>query len=197
MNYFAWAISALGAAFLGYVIFKNLGLFDREGRGWSAGPIINGKNRSDATVRDNICTFGEIHYLTRAAKGPLSGKWIIEFEVQGDGFFPPERPDAVCYVSAYFQRKGDNWSSDLDHRAHRWYSATPYVMEAGHFRLELDFENPMSWTPMMSGGNGTFAEAKADPDRIGLVFGHSSGRGHGVRGSGAIIILNERFERLL
>lgn len=184
-------LAAMGV--VGRLALRAAGIFDRMGPGWAAGPIINGKNRSEATVLDNVCYFGDLHYFTRKATGPLKGKWTIEFEIKGEGFYPSERPDAIPYVSLHFQRKGDNWSDEPVYRAYRWYSATPRLCEPGRYIWTIDFEKELEWTPMMSGATSTFGEAKADPDRIGLVFGHSSGRGHGVQANASVEIIQEFF----
>lgn len=170
---------------------------------WTIGPIIRGKNYSvgmplqPQATRDGWAfdfpagsrRAGHVHYVT-FDPGSLSGKSkiVVRYRVQGAGgarFVPQERPDLPATVSLYLQRQGDSWTGRGRFNFYRWYAPPASVQEIspGVHQMSVRLDDPR-WGAVMNGNAGenrqSFQAALADPAQVGLVFGSSAGRGHGV-----------------
>ncbi|ALJ11249.1 hypothetical protein [Sphingopyxis macrogoltabida] len=172
-------------------------------RHWEIGPVIRGKNYSQGMPRNpepahNGWSFdfpapdaaaGHVHYVT-FRPGPIAGKSRIVVRYRVDAapdtrFVPQETPDVPATVSVYFQRRGDNWNGQGSFQYYRWYapSATVRRIAPGEQEVSIRFDDP-NWTSVNgrkpASAPGAIDDALADIDRIGLVFGSSGRRGHGV-----------------
>lgn len=170
---------------------------------WEIGPIIRGKNYSvgmplaprserggwsfDFPVGSKAA--GHVHYVT-FRPGSLAGKSriVVRYRVDaraGTLFVPQANPDRAGTVSLYLQRRGDNWNARGRYQYYRWYAPAATVRElapgVGEISVSLDDPQWISVLGQPSGNNpGAMADALADADRIGLVFGSANARGHGV-----------------
>lgn len=174
--------------------------------GWEIGPIIRGKNYSQGMplqpqpVRGGwqfdfpvgSAAAGHVHYVTYRP-GPISPKARITVRYRVDArpgtrFLPQETPDRPGTVSVYFQRRGDNWSAKGRFEQYRWYAPDATVREIapGEHAISIRLDDP-AWISVLgrTAGDdpGALEAALADIDRIGLVFGSSAARGHGVYAS--------------
>ena len=167
---------------------------------WEIGPIIRGKNYSvnmpltpkperggwsfDFPVGSKAA--GHVHYVT-FRPGSLEGKSRITVRYRVDAkagtrFVPQETPDRAGTVSLYIQRRGDNWTAKGRYQYYRWYAPAASVRQLapGVGEISVALDDPQ-WEPVVGRSSaGAMREALADIDRIGLVFGSSSARGHGV-----------------
>lgn len=171
--------------------------------GWEIGPIIRGKNYSQGMpLRPEptrtgwqfdfpvgSAAAGHVHYVT-FRPGPLSprSRLVVRYRVDaraGTRFVPQESPELAGTVSLYFQRRGDNWSAKGRYEHFRWYAPDATVREIapGEQEISVSLDDP-GWISVLgrtAGSNpGQLSAALADIDRIGLVFGSSAARGHGV-----------------
>ena len=170
---------------------------------WRIGPLIRGKNYSQGMPLTpqptktgwsfnfpypNV-TAGHVHYVT-FNHGSLTGKSKIVVRYRVDGapgvrFVPQEHQQAPATFSAYFQRRGDNWSGRRGYEFYRWYAPAQTMQEIrpGEYEYTLSLNDP-KWISVQ----GTTAEvnpdefhkAKANAGQIGIVFGSGNARGHGV-----------------
>ncbi|MBJ7500774.1 MAG: hypothetical protein JHC57_13570 [Sphingopyxis sp.] len=170
---------------------------------WVIGPVIRGKNYSQGMPLQprparNGWYFdfpvgsreaGHVHYVTfRSRPIPAASTITLRYRVDarpGTRFVPQESEDAPATVSLYFQRRGDNWSAKGRYEHYRWYAPAATVQEIapGEHEMRVRLDDP-DWISVMgrtAGANpGAIGAALADIDRIGLVFGSASARGHGV-----------------
>lgn len=173
---------------------------------WEIGPIIRGKNYSvgmplapkperggwsfDFPVGGKAA--GHVHYVT-FRPGSLADKSriIVRYRIDakaGTRFVPQANPDRAGTVSLYLQRRGDNWNAKGRYQHYRWYAPSATVRElapgVGEISVALDDPQWISVLGQPSANNpGAMREALADVERIGLVFGSSNARGHGVYAS--------------
>jgi len=174
---------------------------------WEIGPIIRGRNYSvgmplaptpmrrgwqfDFPFPD--VRAGHVHYVT-FNPGPLLGRSriVVRYRVDaapGVRFVPQEAPGSPATVSLFFQRRGDNWSARRQYENYRWY-APPHAVreiEPGVHEMIVSLADPNSGSVLVTsaGDNpGAFRETLAETGRIGLVFGTSGARGHGVYATG-------------
>jgi hypothetical protein len=178
-------------------------------RAWEIGPVIQGHNYSRGLFAPSQFNGGwgfqigptaEPHYVT-FRHGSLSGKREIRMRFRIDG-----PPGAIVYgakcaisspsaVTLYFQRRGDDWSSDGE----RWFATFASVPINGP-RGETEIVAPLNarWTSVerMTAENSpaAFAAAKADADRVGFTFGNCEGFGHGARATMPVRFVVTRFE---
>jgi hypothetical protein len=170
---------------------------------WEIGPIIRGKNYSQGMPLRPLPTrtgwqfdfpvgsaaAGHVHYVT-FHPGPISPKSriVVRYRVDaraGTRFLPRESPDVPATVSLYFQRRGDNWSAKGRYEDFRWYAPAATVREIalGTHEISVPLDDP-NWISVLGRTAalkpGAIEAALADIDRIGLVFGSASARGHGV-----------------
>lgn len=170
---------------------------------WEIGPHIRGKNysvgmplRPQETRQGWAFDFphasraaGHVHYVT-FRPGPLTGKSRIKVRYRvtaerGTRFVPQEQPDEPATVSLFLQRNGDNWTAKGRYDFYRWYAPPETVqrISPGVHEITVDLDDPewisVAFRPASENPSG-FRAALRDTDRIGLVFGSSSLRGHGV-----------------
>lgn len=171
---------------------------------WEIGPIIRGKNYSvgmplqpDQTRRGWSFEFphtskadGHVHYVTYRP-GSLAGKSRIKVRYRVDAapgtrFVPQEHPHLPGTVSLFFQRGGDNWSAKGRYALYRWYAPAKTVQELspGVHQMTVELDDPR-WGAVVGGTKAAdnpraFEAALARASRIGLVFGSTAARGHGV-----------------
>ena len=170
---------------------------------WEIGPVIRGKNYSvgmplapkaerggwsfDFPVGSKAA--GHVHYVT-VRPGSLAGKSriVVRYRIDakpGTRFVPQANPDRAGTVSLYLQRRGDNWNARGNYRYYRWYAPAATVRElapgVGEISVALDDPQWISVLGQPSGSNpGAMVDALRDVERVGLVFGSSNARGHGV-----------------
>jgi hypothetical protein len=171
---------------------------------WEIGPIIRGKNysvgmplRPAPTKNGWYIDFpvgsrqaGHVHYVT-FNPGPLSGasRIVVRYRVDapaGTRFVPQEQPNLPGTVSLFLQRRGDNWSARGAYNYFRWYAPAHSVREItpGVHEISVRLDDPQ-WTAVTgsqpaSSNPEAFRAALAQTGRIGLVFGSTAARGHGV-----------------
>jgi len=172
---------------------------------WEIGPWVRGRNYSvgmpaqPATLPDGALTFefplagrGQIDAMTTAV-GPLAGARQISFRyrveaARGTRFVAHERPDQPATVSLYFQQQGDNWSGRGRYESHRWYSPVRAVMPLSPGVHTVTVRLDETWTNVQGRPNTDvplgFAGALESTARVGLAFGSSSLRSHGVYATG-------------
>jgi hypothetical protein len=173
---------------------------------WEIGPVIRGRNYSQGMppaptpvgrgwmfdFPGDAAAPGSVHYVTLRT-GPLEGarRLIVRYRVDaapGVRFVPQEQPGEPATVSLMFQRAGDSWSGKR-HEFHRWYAPTATVREIGPGRGEIVVSlDDAGWTSVQGRPAGQFPEAFGEAlrqtERVGLVFGSSRARGHGVYATG-------------
>ncbi|AJA06964.1 hypothetical protein SKP52_00055 [Sphingopyxis fribergensis] len=170
---------------------------------WEIGPIIRGKNYSQGMpLRPQptrtgwqfdfpvgSAAAGHVHYVT-FRPGPIApgSRIVVRYRVDGrtgTRFVPQESPHVPATVSLYFQRRGDNWSAKGRYEDFRWYAPAATVREIalGEHEISVPLDDP-NWISVFGRTAalkpGAIEAALADIDRIGLVFGSPSARGHGV-----------------
>ena len=170
---------------------------------WEIGPIIRGKNYSQGMPLQpqppgtgwqfdfpgGSAAAGHVHYVT-FRPGPISSKSriLVRYRVgarKGTRFVPQESPDLRGTVSLYFQRRGDNWSAKGRYEHFRWYAPNATVREIapGEHEISVRLDDP-DWISVLgrtSGANpGSLETTLTNIDRMGLVFGSTAARGHGV-----------------
>ncbi len=170
---------------------------------WEIGPIIRGRNYSvgmplnptplrtgwffDFPVGSEAA--GHVHYLT-FQPGSVAGRSRITVRYRVDAapgtrFVPRANPELPGTVSLYFQRQGDDWRARRGSQFFRWYApeATMRVLAPGVHEMSVRLDDP-EWLAVLGSASPALwdmrAEAWANIDRIGLVFGAREGRGHGV-----------------
>lgn len=170
---------------------------------WEIGPVIRGKNYSvgmppaprperggwsfDFPVGSKAA--GHVHYVT-FHPGTLAGKTriIVRYRVDapaGTRFVPQANPDRAGTVSLYLQRRGDDWNARGRYQYYRWYAPAATVRELapGIGEISVALDDPQ-WISVLgrpaATDPGALEDALADVERIGLVFGSSNARGHGV-----------------
>ena len=174
-----------------------------DARQWEIGPIIRGKNYSQAMPLHpaparggwqfdfplGSAAAGHVHYVTYQPGAIRSdSELVVRYRVDarpGTRFVPQETPDRPATVSLYFQRRGDNWSARGRFEHYRWYApdATVQPIAPGEHEIRVKLNDP-GWISVFGRTSGSYPEALtaalSDIDRIGLVFGSSAARGHGV-----------------
>lgn len=169
--------------------------------GWRIGPIIRGKNYSvgmplaPTPSRDGwsfdfpSAQTGHVHYVT-FRPGALTGASQIRVRyrvdaARGTRFVPQEQPDLPGMVSLVFQRSGDNWSAKRQYEHFRWYAPQSSMqrLAPGERIMLVNLSDP-NWISVYGKPRGmnpeAFNAALAYTDNIGLVFGSTAARGHGV-----------------
>jgi hypothetical protein len=172
---------------------------------WEIGPWVRGKNFSvgmpahpspgpsgSLVMEFPVAGSGEVDALTTSV-GPLAGARQITLRyrvdaARGTRFIAHETPGEPATVSLYFQQAGDNWSGRGRFAFYRWYSPARAVvpLEPGQRTITVRLDE--AWTNV----NGQpahavpagYAAALRDTARIGLAFGSSSRRSHGVHTTG-------------
>lgn len=170
---------------------------------WEIGPWIRGQNYSVGMPLHPAPTRagwsfdfpyasradGHVHYVTYDPRS-LAGKSqiVVRYRVvaePGTRFVPQEQPEMPATVSLFFQRRGDNWSARGRYEHFRWYAPRQSVqpLAPGVHTLAVSLDDPQ-WTSVSgrpaSANPQAFRAALSDTWRVGLVFGSSAARGHGV-----------------
>ena len=131
---------------------------------------------------------GEVDALTTAV-GPLAGARQITMRYRVDAargarFVAAETPNERATVSLYFQQARDNWSAKGRYASYRWYAPARAVipLAPGEHRVTIRFDE--TWTNVNGKPNHQvpegFAAALRNTARIGIAFGSSSRRSHGI-----------------
>jgi hypothetical protein len=171
---------------------------------WQIGPLVRGRNYSvgmpsqPSNDREGGVNFefpqagGEIDAMTTRV-GPLAGARQITMRYRVDApsgarFIAVERPQEAAAVSLYFQRQGDNWSARGRYASYRWYvpDRAVFALSPGVHTLTVRLDE--IWTNVKGVSN------RQDPDgyhaalnetvAVGVAFGSSSFRSHGVYATG-------------
>ena len=173
---------------------------------WQIGPIIGSRNfsvgmpLSPSPARRGwyfdfpypTARAGHVHYVS-FNHGPLTGKRRIVMRYRIDAapgvrFVPQERPNEPATISLVFQQRGDNWTGRGRYGSYRWYSpgATVQPITPGEHVMVANLDP--GWTNVNGGAVAAdprgFANALEDTQRVGIVFGSSGLRGHGVFATG-------------
>lgn len=171
---------------------------------WEIGPIIRGKNYSVGMPLQPAPTkngwffdfpvgsrdAGHVHYVTFDPGSLTSAsRIVVRYKVdapRGTRFVPQEHPHLPGTVSLFLQRRGDNWSARGRYNHFRWYAPRHSVQEItpGVHEMTVRLDDPQ-WTAVTGGQKAgdyreAFRAALAQAGRIGLVFGSTAARGHGV-----------------
>ena len=172
---------------------------------WEIGPWVRGRNysvgmpASPSPAQGGGLAFdfpiagrGQIDAMT-VATGPLTGarQVVVRYRVdaaRGTRFVADESPDQAATVSLYFQQRGDNWSARGRYGSYRWYAPRSTVMPLSPGVHTITVRLDQDWTNVNGQPNvqdpGGYAGALAETSRIGLAFGSSSMRSHGVYATG-------------
>lgn len=100
-------------------------------------------------------------------------------------FVPQEHPQLPATFSVYFQRRGDNWSAKRGYELYRWYAPVRTMREIkpGEYEFSVSLTDP-NWMSvlgkMAADTPAAFEIAKDRAERVGLTFGSTYARGHGV-----------------
>lgn len=153
---------------------------------WEIGPTISGHNYSTGSVAGAVITVQDVHYITRPS-GPLSGSMSVSFHLSAPltGTGCDKSP---ATASLYFQKQGDDWSSD----GGRWWAtfATVTLDHAGDYSMMAPMSGP--WTSVQSmtakANPQQFADAREHAANVGFTLGNCTGYGHGASGNATITI---------
>lgn len=191
MNPVHLVLLALLAGFILLVAYRKGVFWQREPDGWSAGPIVDGKNSSIGVKLKELALdlfqldipvegSGHVHYVTKK-RGRIDDEGIrLRWKVDAsDGARFIAQEDGVAgTVSLYIARSKVDWSGK--NASDRWYapSASVVPLEAGLHSIEVPLDG---WTNTMGLSDpAAFAQVLSEPGRIGVVFGSTYARGHGV-----------------
>lgn len=133
---------------------------------------------------------GHVNYVS-FRPGPLAGKRAIVVDLQIDAapgvrFVARETPHEPATVSLILQRRGDRLTAR--YALYRWYAPAQTVLRLSPGRHRLTVPIDSGWTSVLgepaAAQPRAFADALADTDRVGLVFGTARARAHGVFATG-------------
>lgn len=187
---------------------------------WEIGPMVRGENRSPRAERVEVpgaLVAVEIpHGVVGDKVGELSGLTFVHGSLEGKTrirvrFRIEAAPDvrivnsqdagAAC-INLFFQRRGDNWSAVGEYEDDRWYAGwshvTPVLVNQT-YEMDVSLDDPQwgATTNSTAASNPTgFADAKANAERVGLVFGGGDGHAHGLYATGRAVFILEAFEVL-
>ena len=172
---------------------------------WEIGPWARGRNYSvgmpahPVAARGGGVAFdfpvagsGQIDAMVTNV-APLAGARQITMRyridaARGTHFVADETPDQPATVSLYFQRRGDNWSARGRYGSYRWYVPIRAVipLEPGVRTVTVRFDEP--WGNVHGVKNSQdaagYRAALEDTARLGVAFGSSDRRSHGVYATG-------------
>ena len=173
---------------------------------WEIGPIIRSRNHSvgmplQPTPSRQGWFFdfpypsvgaGHVHYVT-FNHGPLTGRTRIVMRYRVDAepgvrFVAREAPGRPATISVVFQRRGDNWSGRGRYETYRWYAPSASVMQLtpGEHVMTVSLDD-VWWSVQGTASTADpmgFHDAIDAADRVGIVFGTTEARGHGVYATG-------------
>ena len=133
---------------------------------------------------------GHVNYVN-FRPGSLAGKRAIVVDLRIDAapgvrFISRETPEEPATVSLILQRRGDRLTAR--YALYRWYAPARTVLRLAPGRHRLTVPIDSRWTSVLGEPAAAhplaFRDALADTDRVGLVFGTSGARGHGVFATG-------------
>ena len=201
MTHLAKSLAALAAIALAAPVLAAL----PPAQAWEIGPIIKGRNYSvgmplqPSEAADGALALefplagkGQVDAMTTAI-GPLAGarEITVRYRIDaapGTRFVADERPNEPATVSLYFQQRGDTWSGRGRYQSYRWYVPVRAVIPLAPGVQTVTVRLDETWTNVQGRANSDFpagfAAALADTARIGLAFGSSSARSHGVYATG-------------
>lgn len=172
---------------------------------WEIGPWVRGRNssigmpaqprpgpRGSAVFDFPTSDTGEVHAMTTAV-GPLARarRVTMRYRVnaaRGTRFVPAEQPAEQGTVSLYLQRAGDSWRGRGYWASYRWYVPGRAVipLTPGEHSVTIRFDEV--WTNVQGQPNTmlpeAYAAALAETGNVGIAFGSSSRRAHGVYATG-------------
>ena len=172
---------------------------------WEIGPMVRGKNYSvgmpahpspgpggSVVMVFPAARAGEVDAMTTAV-GPLAGARKITLRYRVDAaprtrFVAVETPNEPATVSLYFQQAGDNWSARGRFASYRWYAPAHAVipLTTGEYTVTVPLND--AWTNVAGQSNiavrDGFVTALQNTARLGIAFGSSSRRSHGVYATG-------------
>jgi hypothetical protein len=170
---------------------------------WEIGPWIKGKNYSvgmplhPAPTRGGWAfdfphasrEAGHVHYVTFNPRAVSNGsRIVVRYRVTAaprTRFVPQEHPDLPGVVSLFLQRRGDTWTAKGRYEHFRWYApdASVQALSPGVHTMTVSLRDA-DWISVFgkraAENPEAFRASLADTSRIGLVFGSTSARGHGV-----------------
>lgn len=169
---------------------------------WEIGPIIRGRNYSVnmplrmTQTRDGAAfdfpvvpeDYGHVHYVTYNPGSLRGAKSItIRYRIDaapGTRFVPQESPHEQATLSLMFQRAGDKWTAKGPYTHYRWFAPENTVVPLMPGTREVTVPLNGNWSSVYgakaSAQSDAFDAALAQTQRLGFLFGSSSGRGHGV-----------------
>ena len=145
---------------------------------------------------------GHVNYVS-FRPGPLAGRRAIVVDLQidaapGTRFVARENPGEPATVSLILQRRGDRLTARYAN--YRWYAPAHTVLRLAPGRHRLTVPIDSRWTSVLgqpaASNRRAFGDALADTDRVGLVFGTRSARGHGVFDTGPARLTATGFQIL-
>jgi len=172
---------------------------------WEIGPRVRGRNYSEGMPAQPspapgggvafdfpLAGRGQIDAMTTGV-GPLTGahQVTLRYRIEvapGTQFMADEMPNEPATVSLYLQRAGDNWSGSGRYASYRWYVPGQAVMPLAPGERTVKVRLDDTWTNVNGQPNSAdeagFAAALANTAQIGIAFGSSSRRSHGVYATG-------------
>lgn len=178
--------------------------FGKEGgnksRGMPAHPIAHPEGWFlDFPVGTNLPlgTGDKMDYATYR-NGPLAGrktmriKYRLDLAPGASVYAVPEVDQAgqmPARITPYFQRVGDDWTTQGKYEAYRWYfTETIFYLKPDVNEIEVSFDH--GWTATQTSNQvdqkAEFDAAMANAGCVGFVFGgNEKGVGHGARATGA------------
>jgi hypothetical protein len=179
---------------------------------WQIGPIIRGRNYSDAVAVHASPRGGGwyfdlpragrgVHYVT-FRHGSLAGKRriVMRYRIEaapGVRIVPTTAPQLPSIITLYFQRGGDNWSGRGRFETYRWYAtfASQSPITPGDHVLIAPLT--ANWTAVerstATSAPAAFRDAITEADEVGFVLGGGDGFGHGVYATGAARLIVTEF----
>lgn len=172
---------------------------------WSVGPVIRGRNYSVGMApyltpgRDGPSfqfpnpsrAAGQVHAVTMPV-GSLAGAKRITLTYRIDAApgvkFYGQENGGPGWLSLFIQQRGDNWSAKGRYETYRWYSPNERIetlrpgLHTVSIGLDEDWNAMVAWK--RSANPAAFEAALANAGTVGLVFGSTSGLGHGVYATG-------------
>lgn len=126
-----------------------------------------------------------VHYMVQGRTAPLSGSIRADIDVTispGATLTGPLDPKNTCppvaHFDFYFQRVGDD-VTDASKRQYRWFGGRT-IIEPGIKSIVLPLTVD-KWGDVFGGHDPAgFAAALAQPQVVGLTFGHGCFAGHGL-----------------
>lgn len=172
---------------------------------WSIGPVIRGRNYSVGMPRTlapepDGSSFhfpypsrsaGHVHAVTVPVHSLAGAKRItLTYRIDaapGVRFYGQEN-GGPGWLSLFIQQRGDNWSAKGRYATYRWYSPNERIetLKRGVHTVSVELDE--EWNAVVawkrSANPAAFEAALANAGNIGLVFGSTSGLGHGVYATG-------------